>query len=71
MTLPRSDEQQEHERDAERLALQQEAEHLAHAKYGADSERGLDGRRVAVPDLAPEAGAPTRAIGTTQSAWNR
>jgi hypothetical protein len=35
---PRSDEQQEHERDAERLMLQQEAEHLAHAKYRADSE---------------------------------
>jgi hypothetical protein len=34
--------------------LQQEAEHLAHAKYRADSERGLDGRRVAVPDLAHE-----------------
>src|ERR1017187_4128976 len=49
---PRSDEQQEHERDAERLMLQQEAEHLAHAKYRADSETGLDGRRVAVPDLA-------------------
>jgi hypothetical protein len=49
---PRSDEQQEHERDAERLMLQQEAEHLAHAKYRADSEAGLDGRRVAVPDLA-------------------
>jgi hypothetical protein len=49
---PRSDEQQEHERDAERLMLQQEAEHLAHAKYRADSEAGLDRRRVAVPDLA-------------------
>ena len=32
--------------------LQQEAEHLAHAKYRADSEAGVDGRRVAVPDLA-------------------
>jgi hypothetical protein len=32
--------------------LQQEAEHLAHAKYRADSEAGLDRRRVAVPDLA-------------------
>ena len=52
---PRSDEQQEHERDAERLMLQQEAEHLAHAKYRADSEAGLDGRRVAVPDLARSA----------------
>jgi len=49
---PRSDEQQEHERDAERLMLQQEAEHLAHAKYRDDSEAGLDRRRVAVPDLA-------------------
>ena len=53
---PRSDEQQEHERDAERLMLQQEAEHLAHAKYCAYSEAGLDGRRVAVPDLAKRRG---------------
>ena len=52
---PRSDEQQEHERDAERPMLEQEAEHLAHAKYRADSETGLDGRRVAVPDLATTA----------------
>jgi hypothetical protein len=52
MTLPRSDEQQAHEHDVERPMLQQEAEHLAHAKYRADSETGLDGRRVAVPDLA-------------------
>jgi hypothetical protein len=51
--LPDShDEQQEHERHAERPMLQQEAEHLAQAKYRADSEAGLDGRRVAVPDLA-------------------
>ena len=49
---PRSDEQQEHERDAERLMLQQEAEHLAHAKYAPTAKAGLDGRRVAVPDLA-------------------
>ena len=49
---PRSDEQQEHERDAERPMLQQEAEHLAHAKHRADSEAGLDWRRVTVPDLA-------------------
>ena len=32
--------------------LQQEAEHLAHAKHRADSEAGLDWRRVTVPDLA-------------------
>ena len=31
--------------------LQQETEHLAHAKYRAVSEVGLDGRRAAVPDL--------------------
>jgi hypothetical protein len=60
---PRSDEQQEHERDVERVMLQQEAEHLAHAKYRADSEAGLDGRRVAVPDLAKTRARPTAGHG--------
>jgi hypothetical protein len=70
---PRSDEQQEHERDAERLMLHQEAEHLAHAKYRADSEAGLDRRRVAVPDLATSTSCPAgsqipeRPYGTNRS----
>jgi hypothetical protein len=48
--------------------LQQEAEHLAHAKYGADSERGLDGRRVAVPDLAHERNSRLRRSAVTAAA---
>ena len=46
--------------------LQQEAEHLAHAKYRADSEAGVDGRRVAVPDLAR-----SRDAGPAGMHWNR
>ena len=58
---PRSDEQHEHERDPERPMLQHEAEHLAHEKYRADSEAGLDGRRVAVPQLANKRARATAA----------
>ena len=55
---PRSDEQQEHERDAEPSMLQQEAEHLAHAKYRADSEADV---LCQPPSAVADAGLPSSA----------